>query len=105
SGRKNTVQTRFNLGSINETFTAIAVAQLIQEGRLSLDDRLSKYIPDYPNREAAAKITIRDLVTHRSGIAPFIRPDFGDAGSVAEMTRGVGSQPAAFEPGARQETR
>ena len=103
TGRRNTAETRFNLGSINKTFTAIAAAQLIQQGRLSLDDTLAKYIPDYPNREAAAKITIRDLVTHRSGIAPFVRADFGDAATAAEMAKVAGSKPQAFEPGARQE--
>jgi len=73
TGRRNTAETRFNIGSINKTFTAIAVAQLIQQGRLSLDDTLAKSIPDYPNRDAAAKITIRDLLSHRSGIG---RHDF-----------------------------
>src|SRR5574341_865782 len=43
TGVKNTPETRFNLGSINKTFTAIAIAQLIQEGRLLLDDQLVKY--------------------------------------------------------------
>ena len=103
ANRRNTAQTRFNLGSINKTFTAIAVAQLIQQGKLSLDDTLAKYIPDYPNREAAARITIHQLLTHRSGIATFMRTDFGDASSVEEMTKVVGSQPQSFEPGARQE--
>jgi CubicO group peptidase (beta-lactamase class C family) len=101
--RRNTTATRFNLGSINKTFTAIAVAQLVQRGRLSLDDTLAKHCPDYPNREAAARISIHQLVTHCSGIAPFVRPDFGEATSVAEMTKVVGSQPQSFEPGARQE--
>jgi len=101
--RPNAVDTRFNLGSINKTFTAVAVAQLIQEGRLSLDDTLATCVPDYPNRDAAAKITIFHLVTHRSGIAPFVRADFGDATSVVEMTEAVGSQPQSFEPGERQE--
>jgi CubicO group peptidase (beta-lactamase class C family) len=102
SGRRNAADTRFNLGSINKTFTAVAVAQLIQQGRLSLDDTLVKRVPDYPNQGAAAKITIRDLLTHRSGVATFMRAGFGDA-SVADMTRTVGSEPPEFEPGARQE--
>lgn len=102
TGRKNTADTRFNLGSINKTFTAISIAQLVQQGRLSLDDVLAKHLADYPNREAAARITIRDLVTHRSGVAQFMRTGFGDA-SVAEMTRIVGLEPQAFDPGARQE--
>ena len=103
SVRPNTAETRFNLGSINKTFTALAVAQLIEQGQLSLDDTLATRVPDYPNREAAEKITIFHLVTHRSGIAPFVRADFGGAASVAEMTQAVGSQPQSFEPGARQE--
>jgi D-alanyl-D-alanine carboxypeptidase len=103
AGRRNTTATRFNLGSINKTFTAIALAQLIQQGRLSLDDPLAKRCPDYPNREASERISVRQLVTHSSGIAPFVRPDFGNTASVAEMTRVVGSQPQAFEPGTRQE--
>jgi len=100
--RGNTAETRFNLGSINKTFTAIAVAQLIQQGRLSLDDPLAKHVPDYPNRVVAARITIRDLLAHRAGVATFMRADFGTA-SVAEMVRLVGSEPQVFEPGARQE--
>ena len=103
AGRVNTADTRFNLGSINKTFTAVAVAQLIQRGRLSLDDTLAKYLPDYPNRAAAERITIEHLVTHRSGVAPFLRADFGGARTVAEMTRRVGAEPQSFEPGARQE--
>jgi D-alanyl-D-alanine carboxypeptidase len=102
AGRRNTPQTRFNLGSINKTFTAIAVAQLVQQGRLRLDDTLAKHIPDYPNREAAAKITIQQLLTHRGGIASFVRPEFGDA-SVAEMTKVVAAEPLLFEPGTRQQ--
>jgi len=100
--RPNRPETRFNLGSINKTFTAIAIAQLIQQGRLSLDDTLLEHLPDYPNTEAARKITIRQLLTHRSGVAQFMRAEFG-AASVPEMVRRVGSEPQAFEPGMRQE--
>ena len=98
----STPETRFNLGSINKTFTAIAIAQLIQQGRVTLDDALAKYLPDYPNAAAAAKITIRDLVTHRSGVATFMRADFGNL-TVAEMVKRVGAEPQAFAPGERQE--
>jgi CubicO group peptidase (beta-lactamase class C family) len=101
-GRRNTPSTRFNLGSINKTFTAVAIAQLIDSGRLSLDDRLAKILPDYPNRTAAATITIRDLIAHRSGIAQFMRADFGES-TVAEMVRRVAAEPQAFDPGTKQE--
>jgi CubicO group peptidase (beta-lactamase class C family) len=101
TARVNTAETRFNLGSISKTFTAIAIAQLIQQGRLSLDDSLAKVLPEYPNESAAAKITIRDLVAHRSGVATFMRADFGDR-SVAEMVKMVGAEPQVFAPGTRQ---
>lgn len=102
SGAKITPETRFNLGSINKTFTALAIAQLIQEGRVSLDDRLAKFLPDHPNAEAAAKITIRQLISHRGGVAQFMGADFG-GGTVAEMAQRVGREPQAFEPGAQQQ--
>jgi D-alanyl-D-alanine carboxypeptidase len=101
AGGANSPDTRFNIGSINKTFTALAIAQLIQRGRLSLDDPLAKHLPEYPNRDAAAKITIRDLITHRSGVAQFMGADFGD-GTVEQMTRAVGSEPQVFEPRTRQ---
>jgi CubicO group peptidase (beta-lactamase class C family) len=100
-GRRNTAATRFNLGSINKTFTAIGIAQLIEQGRLGLDDTLIKHLPDYPNEDAARRISIRHLLTHRSGVAQFMRADFGDV-SVAAMTRIVGEEPLAFDPGTRQ---
>lgn len=101
AGRRNTAATRFNLGSINKTFTAIGIAQLIEQGRVGLDDRLIKHLPDYPNKDAANRISIRQLLTHRSGVAQFMRADFGDV-SVAAMTKIVGDEPLAFEPGTQQ---
>jgi CubicO group peptidase (beta-lactamase class C family) len=101
SGRLNVRDTRFNLGSINKTFTAVGIAQLIEEGRLGLHDALVKHLPDYPDKAAAGRITIRQLLTHRSGVAQFMRADFGDV-DVAAMTKIVGNEPLAFEPGTRQ---
>jgi CubicO group peptidase (beta-lactamase class C family) len=99
--RPNAAGTRFNLGSINKTFTAIGIAQLIEQDRLGLDDTLIRHLPDYPNKDAASRISIRQLLTHRGGVAQFMRADFGDV-SVAAMTKIVGEEPLAFEPGTRQ---
>jgi D-alanyl-D-alanine carboxypeptidase len=100
--RPNTPDTRFNIGSINKTFTAMAIAQLIQQGKLSLDDPLAKHLPEYPNQAAAAKITIRDLITHRAGVAQFMGGNFGE-GTVAEMAKLVGNTPQAFDSGTQQQ--
>src|SRR5207253_8338498 len=68
TGAPITLNTRFNLGSLNKVFTAVAIAQLAQAGRLSFDDPISKHLPDYPNKEIAAKVTIHQLLTHTSGM-------------------------------------
>lgn len=53
------------IGSVTKTMTATVILQLIQEGKLSLDDTLSEFVSDYPNGET---ITIEHLLRHRSGI-------------------------------------
>src|SRR6202171_1337757 len=68
TGAPITLNTRFNLGSLNKMFTAVAIAQLAQAGRLSVDDPVRKHLPDYPNKEVAAKVTIPQLLTHTSGM-------------------------------------
>jgi CubicO group peptidase (beta-lactamase class C family) len=64
----NTIETKFNIGSINKTFTRLAILMLADQGKLSLDDRVERFLPDYPNKEAAAKVTIRQLLQMTSGI-------------------------------------
>jgi D-alanyl-D-alanine carboxypeptidase len=67
----NLKDTRFNLGSINKSFTRAAVYQLARRGRLALDDTIQKFLPDYPNADAAAKVTVRQLLNMTSGIGDF----------------------------------
>jgi len=67
----NRKDTKFNLGSINKIFSRAAIHQLEKQGKLSLDDRIGKYVPDYPNRQAADKVTIRHLLDMTSGIGDF----------------------------------
>ena len=59
----------FEIGSITKQFTAIAILQLMEQGRLSLQDEITKYIPDYPVN--GKKITIEHLLTHTSGIKSY----------------------------------
>jgi D-alanyl-D-alanine carboxypeptidase len=67
----NRKDTKFNLGSINKSFTRAAIHQLEKKGKLGLDDRIQKFLPDYPNRQAAEKVTIRHLLDMTSGIGDF----------------------------------
>src|SRR5579871_803642 len=59
------IETRYRIGSISKMFTATMIFQLIDEGKINLDNTLSHYFPDLPN---ANKITIANLLYHRSGL-------------------------------------
>jgi len=98
------VDTKFNLGSINKIFTKTAIAMLLSEGTLSLDDRIIDHLPDYPNKEAAEKVTVRHLVEMTSGIGDF----FGEryAATPKAQLRALedylplfADEPLEFEPG------
>jgi D-alanyl-D-alanine carboxypeptidase len=76
TGAPITLNTKFNLGSMNKMFTAVAIAQLAQAKRLSFDDLISKHLPDYPNKEVAGKVTIHHLLTHTSGMGLYWNEKF-----------------------------
>lgn len=63
-----TTKTLFNLGSISKTFVANAILILQSEGKLSVEDPMDKYFPDFKNKEIASKIKIKHLLTHTSGL-------------------------------------
>ena len=63
---KNTVDTKFQLASVTKQFTATAILQLVEKGELSLNDKLSKFFPDYPKADS---VTIHMLLSHSSGLA------------------------------------
>jgi len=66
--RSNNMETAFNLGSMNKMFTATAIRQLEAQGKLHQDSTLITYLPDYPNKDVAGRITLRQMIAHRSGI-------------------------------------
>lgn len=70
AGRKVGRRTPFAVASVTKTFTAALILRYVDEGRIRLDDRLSRWLPDWPN---AKKITIRMLLNHTSGIPDFFR--------------------------------
>jgi D-alanyl-D-alanine carboxypeptidase len=104
-GVKNRIDTKFNLGSINKTFTKLAIGQLLEAGKLSLDDKLGKFLPDYPNPDAVAKVTVAHLLEMRSGISDFFGREFTATPkdrirTLADYLPFFASKPLAFEPGA-----
>jgi D-alanyl-D-alanine carboxypeptidase len=72
----NTLATRFRIGSMNKMFTAVAVLQLAQAGKLGLNDPLGKYLTDYPNKDVASQVTIHHLLTHTGGTGDIFGPEF-----------------------------
>ncbi len=71
----NTAETKFRLGSVTKQFTAMAIMQLQEKGKLSVEDPVCKYVPECP--EAWRAITIHNLLTHTSGIPNFTSfPDY-----------------------------
>lgn len=70
------LDTQFRLGSMNKMFTAVATLQLVDAGKLALDDPLGKHLSDYPNKDIASKVTVRHLLTHSGGTGDFFGPEF-----------------------------
>jgi CubicO group peptidase (beta-lactamase class C family) len=64
----NSERTRFHIGSVSKTFTAASILILEKQGKLKLNDPLSKWLPDYLNGD---KITVEQMLTHRSGLPDF----------------------------------
>lgn len=100
----NIINTRFNIGSINKDFTVVAIGQLMRQGKLAWDDKLINVLPDFPNKEAAEKITIGQLVTMRSGIGDFVNDEFWsmDRSKLRDLTdffKLFATKPLLFEPG------
>jgi len=99
----NKLDTRFNLGSMNKMFTSVAIAQLVQAGKLSYEDTLARVLPDYPNKPIAEKITIHHLLTHTSGLGDFFKPEFFKNRekyvALKDYFPIFASDPLLFEPG------
>jgi CubicO group peptidase (beta-lactamase class C family) len=100
----NSVNTRFDLGSINKTFTHVAIARLVAEGSLKLDDRILDHLPDYSNREAGSRITIRHLLDHSSGLGDIFNDRFFRSSKALyrnpeDFFPLFADEPLLFEPG------
>jgi len=106
-GVANTLDTRFDVGSINKSFTRVAIGRLLAAGALALDDTIADHLPDYPEPEVAARVTIAHLLEHRSGLPDFFGPRF-QASSKALYTSPssffplFAEEPLQFEPGSQR---
>ncbi|MYN06762.1 serine hydrolase [Pseudoduganella aquatica] len=99
-----TPEMSLRLGSITKQFTAVSILMLADEGKLSVQDDITKHLPDYPTK--GKRITIEHLLTHTSGIVSYTsKPGFMAAMNtdltVAQMIDTFKNDPLEFEPGSR----
>jgi len=105
-GIPNTPDTKFRLGSITKQFTATLTLQLVEQGKIKLDGKLSDYLPEY-RADIGQKVTIHHLLTHTSGIPSYTdQPGFFENVSrnpykVADFVKKYASGDLQFEPGSK----
>ncbi len=102
----NRIDTKFNLGSMNKMFTSVAIAQLVERGKISFDDPLSKFLPEFPNKEAAEKIKIKHLLCHTSGLGSYFNSKFMESSrarfrTTSDFMELAKDEKLAFEPGTK----
>ncbi|WP_243186997.1 serine hydrolase [Clostridium muellerianum] len=99
---KNTPYTTFGIGSMTKQFTATAIMQLVEKGLINEQDKVSKYIPDFPNGD---KITIDNLLTHTSGLADvtptLLNMKLEDSKKVENIVNLFKNKPLYFKPGTK----
>ncbi|MFI6240072.1 serine hydrolase domain-containing protein [Micromonospora sp. NPDC050795] len=104
-GRSITTQTPFLLGSTSKSFTALAVAQLVEAGRIGLDTTASTYLPwlRLGDADTAGTVTVRQLLTHTSGLPQVWSTDLTDRydsrpGALTRLGLGVHAMVTARPP-------
>jgi CubicO group peptidase (beta-lactamase class C family) len=102
----NTVDTRYRIASITKTFTATLVLQLVEEGKVKLDAKVTEYLPDY-RKDSGDKVTIHHLLAHESGIPDYVNTsDFwlnevGNRHERGHLVTKYMSGDLRFEPGSK----
>ena len=98
--------TKFRLGSITKQFTSALVLQLVEQGKIKLDGKLSDYLPDY-RKDTGGRITIHQLLNHTSGVpsytgrANFLKEESRDPYAVSDFVKKFASGDLEFEPGSK----
>lgn len=102
----NNLETKFSLGSMNKMFTAIAALQLIEQKKLTFDDKLVDFVDKSWLPEGKTElITVRHLLTHTSGFGNFFNDEFNQTSKINFRALSgyksiIASTPLMFEPGA-----
>ena len=103
----NAMDTRFNLGSMNKMWTAIAIAQLVERGKVDLDATIGQYVPDLPNQAIRETVKVRHLLSHTSGMGSYFRNGFlrnkTYVATAADLVPFYADDSLSFTPGARMQ--
>ncbi len=97
-GVPNTPRTRFGIGSVNKPMTIVILARLLESERLSLSDKLTKFLPEFPRGD---EITVGDLLGHSAGIPHRVTEPLDETRpqTPASMVELAAQRPLVFEPG------
>lgn len=100
----NNIDTKFNLGSMNKMFTALAIAQLVEQGKLSFEDSLDKYMPNFIDEKSAQKVKISHLLSHSSGLGNYFNEKYKvtpkeELKTIDNFLGLLKDEKLAFEPG------
>lgn len=101
----NTAATRFRIASLGKMLTAVGVLQLVNAGKIALQDTIAQHLPQYPDTPIAKRVTIRQLLNHTSGLGDI----FGEEAEVhrdelrtlSDYIAANGKEPLQFEPGSK----
>lgn len=103
----NNIDTKFNLGSMNKMFTSVAIMQLVEQGKIHLDDPLSRYLDEtWLPKDVTDKITIHHLLTHTSGLGSYFNRKYMEGSralwrSLDDYKSLIRDDRPAFDPGSR----
>lgn len=104
-GIPNTLETKFDIGSMNKTFTRVLILKLFEEGKLKLDDQASDYLNGL-GVEASKKVTINQLLNHTSGFGDYLSMEYDQLPrsekTMEKVLERVKQMPLEFEPGTDQ---
>lgn len=109
--QNNQVNTKYDLASLVKMFTSVAIARLAENGTLSFNDVVGRFLPEYPNKEAREKVSLHHLLTHTSGLTEYsdkkeyrpARDQGGRFNSLSDWLPFFASDPLLFPPGTKSE--
>ncbi len=103
--KPNAVDTEFRFGSMGKMFTAVAIMQLVEAGKIDPAAPIGRYLPGYANRDIATKVTVANLLSHTGGTGDIFGPEFmshwAELREPADYVALYEHRAPLFEPGTR----